>query len=209
MKLFRPLLAFILVLLIGLSQETVLQASDLPNHKDTQTGAVRLPPLPGSVITPRLDRSDIYAFLPVEEMPTTTEKWIEVDLSDQRVTAYEGVIPVRIFTVSSGLPSWPTVTGTFRIRAKTSSQVMYGGDRAAGDYYYLPNVQWVSYFYEDYALHGTYWHDKYGQPMSHGCVNMSNEDAEWIFFWSGPHWDGQDWLKSDDENQGTLVMVHN
>lgn len=203
--------AFLLVLLLAGSPGMALHATD---GKDAGQSHVTTPrptqirPLPDISMVARLDRPDLYNLLPVDQMPTTTEKWIEVDLSEQRVTAYEGVNPVRIFTVSSGLPRWPTVTGTFRIRAKTSSQVMEGGDRAAGDYYYLPNVQWVSYFFEDYAFHGTYWHNRFGQPMSHGCVNMTNEDAEWLFFWSGPHWDGEDWLKSSEENPGTLVFVH-
>ena len=140
--------------------------------------------------------------------PEGEAKWIDVDLSDQMVVAYENGVPVRAFVISSGKAQWPTVKGTFRIWAKTAAQTMSGGDRAAGDYYYLPNVQWVSYFYKDYGLHGTYWHDNFGTPMSHGCVNMTNDDAEWLFFWSGPTWKGEAWVRSSAENPGTMVIVH-
>jgi lipoprotein-anchoring transpeptidase ErfK/SrfK len=51
----------------------------------------------------------------------------------------------------------------------------------SGPGYYLPNVQWVMYFYQGYGFHGTYWHNNFGNPMSHGCVNMTNDDALWLF----------------------------
>lgn len=140
--------------------------------------------------------------------PTTTEKWIDVDLSEQRVVAYAGTQPVRSFIVSTGLPGTPTVTGTFRIWAKTTIQDMSGGNRAAGNYYYLRDVQWVQYFYKDYAFHGTYWHNNFGRPMSRGCVNMTNDDAKWLFEWASPTQPNNGWLLSDLDNPGTLVMVH-
>ncbi len=143
------------------------------------------------------------------EFPTTTEKWIDVDLSEQRVVAYEGTRPVRAFIVSTGLPATPTVTGTFRIWAKTPLQDMSGGSRATGDYYYLEDVPWVQYFYEDYAFHGTYWHNNFGQPMSRGCVNMTIEDAKWLFEWASPRMEARaGWLFSTPDNPGTLVVVH-
>jgi lipoprotein-anchoring transpeptidase ErfK/SrfK len=131
-----------------------------------------------------------------------------VDLSEQRVVAYEGMMPVNAFLISSGLPDTPTVTGSFRIWAKTPIQDMYGGNRAAGDYYFLKDVQWVQYFFEDYAFHGTYWHNNFGRPMSRGCINMRNEDAKWLFDWASPavHHDG--WMASSASNPGTVVVVH-
>ena len=140
--------------------------------------------------------------------PTTTEKWIDVDLSEQRVVAYEGTTPVNAFIISSGLPGTPTVTGTFRIWAKVPVQDMSGGNRAAGNYYYLEDVPWVQYFYEDYAFHGTTWHANFGRPASQGCINMSPADAEWLFRWAGPQTEGTGWLFSDGDNPGTLVVVH-
>jgi hypothetical protein len=145
---------------------------------------------------------------PIEE-PDDEDKWIRVDLSEQTVIVYEGKTPLRGFIISSGLPRTPTVTGTFRIHTKVRSQLMTGGSRALGNYYYLTNVQWVQYFYEDYSFHGTYWHNKFGQPMSHGCLNMTNADAKWLFDWAGPEWDGKTiWYPSSRKNPGTLVIVH-
>ncbi|MCL4834967.1 MAG: LysM peptidoglycan-binding domain-containing protein [Caldilineaceae bacterium] len=140
--------------------------------------------------------------------PTTNEKWIDVDLSEQRVVAYEGTTEVNAFIISSGLPGTPTVTGSFRIWAKVPIQDMSGGNRAAGNYYYLEDVPWVQYFYEDYAFHGTTWHANFGRPASRGCINMSPADAEWLFRWAGPDAPGAGWLFSDGSNPGTLVVVH-
>lgn len=144
----------------------------------------------------------------LHEAPPTTEKWIDVDLSAQTVTAYEGAVPVNRFIISSGLPGTPTVTGEFRIWAKTSIQDMYGGNRASGDYYFLDDVQWVQYFFEDYAFHAAYWHDNFGQPMSRGCINMRTDDAKWLFDWASPQSLYSGWLMSDATTPGTLVIVH-
>ena len=142
------------------------------------------------------------------EFPDTNERWIRVDLSEQTVIAYEGNTPVRGFIVSSGLPRTPTVTGTFHIQVKVRSQNMTGGNRAAGNYYNLDNVEWVQYFYEDYSFHGTYWHNDFGTPKSHGCLNMTITDAKWLFDWAGPAWDGHtQWYGSTPDDPGTLVII--
>ena len=139
-------------------------------------------------------------------MPEDEAKWIRVDLSEQRVVAYENNRPVRGFVISSGLARTPTVTGEFRIKMKVPAQTMSGGE---GAYYYnLPNVKWVQYFYAEYAFHGTYWHNDFGRPKSHGCINMTNADAKWLFEWAGPTWDGKTtWYSSSKDNPGTLVIV--
>ncbi len=113
--------------------------------------------------------------------------WVDVDLSAQQVTAYEGATPVRSFLVSTGTRSYPTVTGQFRVYVKLRWTDM------AGPGYYLPDVPYTMYFYKGYALHGTYWHHNFGHPMSHGCVNLSTPDAEWLFGFA---------------EVGTLVNVH-
>ncbi|GIV75701.1 L,D-transpeptidase [Litorilinea aerophila] len=203
------------------------QASQPPLERASQSVAPQalLPPLPFSrpQIGPVIKRGfqdDVdrrtTAFIPRSldhltpiEMPDTDEKWIRVDLSEQTVIAYEGRKPVRGFIISSGLPRTPTVTGTFRIRTKVRSQTMSGGSPELGTYYSLPNVEWVQYFYAEYAFHGTYWHNNFGQPMSHGCINMTNADAKWLFDWAGPVWDGKSiWMNSSKDNPGTLVIVH-
>ncbi len=143
--------------------------------------------------------------------PTLTERWIEVDLNEQMAIAYEGTVPVRVFVISSGVGSSPTVTGTYSIWVKTAMQDMRGGSRAAGDSYHVTEVKNVQYFHEDYAFHGTYWHSNFGTPMSRGCINMTEEDAEWLFEWASPTMyddDDDGWMFSTDVNPGTLVLIH-
>jgi lipoprotein-anchoring transpeptidase ErfK/SrfK len=140
------------------------------------------------------------------EFPEGEERWIRVDLSEQIVVAYEGDRPVRAFVVSTGLPGTPTVTGSFRIRTKVKEQTMSGG--VGRNYYNLPGVKWVQYFYADYGFHGTYWHNDFGRPKSHGCINMTNSDAKWLFDWAGPEWDNKTvWFNSTSDNPGTLVVI--
>lgn len=105
-------------------------------------------------------------------------KEIVVELDQQVVKAYEDGRLVRVVTVSTGLPGTPTVQGEFSIYRKLPSQTMRGPD------YYLPDVPWVMYFYQGYGLHGTYWHDNFGQPMSHGCVNLPTAEAAWLYQWA-------------------------
>ncbi len=111
--------------------------------------------------------------------PTVTEgKQIVVVLSQQRTYAFEDGQLVGEFVVSTGLPDTPTVTGEYRVYLKLAS------DHMVGPGYDLPGVPWVMYFFQGYGLHGTYWHNNFGQPMSHGCVNMRTPDAEWLFNWA-------------------------
>lgn len=132
-----------------------------------------------------------------------TEKWIEVNLTQQRVTAWEGNIPVMTFLSSTGLPGTPTVQGQYNIYWKLESTLM------SGPGYYLPDVAYTMYFYAGYALHGAYWHENFGQPMSHGCVNLSNDNAKALFEWAGPVIPpGQTQVEATADNPGTLVVVH-
>jgi LysM repeat protein len=110
--------------------------------------------------------------------PAGGGKHFLVILSQQMLYAYEGDTLVRSTPISSGL--WPNVTvvGTFYIYVKYTAQ------RMVGPGYDLPGVPYVMYFYQGYALHGTYWHHNFGHPMSHGCVNMPTDEAEWAFNWA-------------------------
>ncbi len=129
-------------------------------------------------------------------------KWIEVILSEQACIAWEGETAVRRMIVSTGTAQYPTVTGTFRIYAKLRSQTM------SGPGYYLPGVPHVMYFYHGFALHGAYWHNNFGTPMSHGCVNLSLPDAAWLFDWAEPSLPEDQWtLYSSADNPGTTVVV--
>lgn len=116
--------------------------------------------------------------------PSSGGKWIDVNIKTQTFTAFEGSKAVRSARVSTGVANHPTPVGRFAIYVKYKAQTMSGGSKAAGDYYYLPNVPNVMYFYRDYALHGTYWHKNFGRPMSRGCVNLTLADAEWVFNWA-------------------------
>ena len=146
--------------------------------------------------------------LDVSRARMAEDKWIEVDLSEQTLYAWVGDDLEVEFVISSGITTYPTVEGVFRMWVRTPTQTMSGGSFASGTYYNLPNVQWVQYFYGEFAFHGTYWHSNFGTPMSHGCVNLTIEDAEWLFNWSYPEWDGSvAWLRSTEEN-ATLVWVH-
>ncbi len=131
------------------------------------------------------------------------EKWIEVNVTTQQVTAWEGDKSVMSFTASTGLPNTPTVLGKFNIYWKLSSTLMVGPN------YYLPEVPYTMYFYAGYALHGTYWHSNFGQPMSHGCVNLETSQAKQLFDWASPVIPpGQTDVVATEGNPGTLVVVH-
>jgi LysM repeat protein len=114
-------------------------------------------------------------------------RWIDVDLSAQRLTAYEGSTAVRSTLVSTGLPRTPTPTGKFRIYVKYRATLM------SGPGYYLPDVPYTMYFYKGYGIHGTYWHSNFGHPMSHGCINLPTPEAQWLYNWA---------------SVGTLVNIH-
>jgi lipoprotein-anchoring transpeptidase ErfK/SrfK len=140
---------------------------------------------PSSTPTRRPSISWEYSLDPAEL--ANEGRWIDVDVTNQIVSAYDGAELVKSFVVSTGTWLHPTVLGQFRIYVKLESTPM------AGPGYYLPGVPFTMYFYRGYAVHGTYWHSNFGTPMSHGCVNMSIPDSEWIFNFA---------------SEGTLVNVH-
>lgn len=162
----------------------------IPTAAATETPTPTDTPLPTETPIPT-PTATFYVPPPTAGIPPAggdpTSRWIDVNLTTQTVTAYEGESPVRFMLASTGLWNTPTVTGQFNIYLRYDSQTM------SGPGYYLPGVQWVQYFYQGYALHGTYWHNNFGHPMSHGCVNLSNDDALWLYQWAG---------------YGTLVNVH-
>jgi lipoprotein-anchoring transpeptidase ErfK/SrfK len=143
------------------------------------------------------------------------EKWIDVDLTRQALVAFEGMRPVFATLISSGRRNpndkekdFPTPAGSFRIREKHVTTTM-DGDVASDGPYSIEDVPWVMYFQGSYALHGAFWHDAFGWPRSHGCVNMSPEDARTLFAWADPQlpegWHG---VFSPDDQHGTRVIVH-
>jgi len=175
-----------------------VEALVLPNATD-------IPPIaaaPESTNEPGVVQAQIIVDTPTSEYVAPTvapyvapqvtggnggERWIDVNLSQQRTYAYEGDTLVNSFVVSTGTWQTPTVTGKFKIWIKVRSQAM------SGPGYYLPDVPFVMYFYKDYGLHGTYWHNNFGTPMSHGCVNLTIPDSEWLYNFA---------------SVGTVVNVH-
>lgn len=110
-------------------------------------------------------------------------RWIEVNLSWQYLTAWQGDVAVLESYVSTGRAGFETPTGTFSILSKLESQDMEGV--IGGEYYNVPGVPWVMYFTSvGHALHGTYWHSNFGTPMSHGCVNLPIDVAYWLYQWA-------------------------
>lgn len=139
---------------------------------------------------------------------TGEEKWIDVSLDEQKLRAWEGNKLVIEFPISSGL--WaPTPKGTFNVWYKTRNQSMSGGSQALGTYYNLPNVPNNMFFNQGYAIHGAYWHNNFGHPMSHGCVNSPLASVAQLFDWAGPVVPaGQNATRATAENPGTRVVVH-
>lgn len=128
-------------------------------------------------------------------IPTPTpdnHKHIEVDLTHQKLYAYEGDKLVYSFLISSG-KYYVTPTGDFTIWIKLRYTRMVGGSKENNTYYDLPNVPYTMYFYnsdhpkdQGYAIHGAYWHHNFGHPMSHGCINLSPQDAKLMYDWANP-----------------------
>jgi lipoprotein-anchoring transpeptidase ErfK/SrfK len=107
--------------------------------------------------------------------------WVEVSLREQKLYLYRGEKTIFKTSVSAGLARYPTPIGRFKVWTKLRLDDMQGGSRERGDYYYLPKVPYVAYFYQGYALHGTYWHKNFGRPMFHGCINLSISDASHVY----------------------------
>jgi lipoprotein-anchoring transpeptidase ErfK/SrfK len=161
--------------------------TDTPTPTPTFTPTDTPTPLPTDTPVPQIGS---YNPPPITNLPPGVEpgdRWIDVDLTNQRVYTYEGKSLIGSFITSTGTWRYPTVTGQYRIYVKYLYADM------AGPGYYLPNVPYVMYFYKGYGIHGTYWHNNFGTPMSHGCVNLRTDDAGWVYNWS---------------SIGTLVNIH-
>jgi hypothetical protein len=107
--------------------------------------------------------------------------WANVDLTHQIVTLMDGATMGTTYLISSGAPQYPTPTGTFHVYSRGTSQVISGC--VDGDCYYYEGVRWVQWFYRDYGFHTAYWHNDFGTPVSHGCVNLREEDAKAVYDW--------------------------
>lgn len=123
----------------------------------------------------------------IAKLKQSPDRWIEVNLKTQRVIAWEGKRWVNAMIVSTGKESTPTVTGVFEIYDR------YREARMQGDDYDIPDVPYVMYFSGGYGFHGAYWHNRFGTPVSHGCVNLAVDKAKWLY---------------DFATIGTPVVVH-
>jgi lipoprotein-anchoring transpeptidase ErfK/SrfK len=134
-------------------------------------------------------------------------RWIHVDLAHQTLVAYEGARPVFATLVSSGKEGFETPSGLFRIFAKHVSTTM-DGLAGSEDAYSIEDVPWTMYFQGNYALHAAFWHDRYGNVRSHGCVNLAPADARWLFRWAGPELpDGWHGVQATRDNPGAFVYI--
>ena len=140
------------------------------------------------------------------------KKWIEVSIKRQMLIAYEGTRPVFATLVSSGRggmsdpeKTTATIRGIFYVHAKHVSGTMDGEE--GSDSFDLRDVPYIQYFHEGYALHGAYWHDEFGKPRSHGCVNLAPADAHWLFEWTDPVVPPE-WHGAVNMEGGTLIWTH-
>ncbi|HSM72760.1 MAG TPA: L,D-transpeptidase [Anaerolineales bacterium] len=158
----------------------------------------------------------LESLTPINPEVEVQHKRIDVNLATQTLTAYEYDKQLLSTKISSGIPSGSrevngistkTPEGEFRIMDKMPAKHMGDGNLFAdADDYELPGVPWTCFFTgQGHAFHGTYWHENFGVPMSHGCVNMRTEDAKWLFRWALPvHEIG----KTFNRGFGTLVQIH-
>ena len=177
------------------SDEAATTPTDKPTLAATEEAAVmpEATETPGTMTMEIVDDNALVQSVSPEDAPVqypvegNGDRWIDVNLSEQRVYAYEGDAVVNSFVVSTGVAQTPTVTGKYKIYVKVPVQDM------SGPGYYLRDVPWVMFFYDEYGFHGTYWHNNFGTPMSRGCVNLTIDDAAWLFNWA---------------SVGTVVNVH-
>lgn len=139
------------------------------------------------------------------------EKWIEVDIFEQTIAAYEGERMVYATLISSGRTGTATPPGLYRIYFKVREGKMSNPDVEDGDpaYYYIEDVPWTMYFHEGYSIHAAFWHDAFGFTRSHGCVNLAPRDALWFFNWADPFVpEDVDLFYISEDMPSTWVWVH-
>lgn len=151
----------------GVSVEDIAQANNITNPDLLYVGQELVIPAAGEYIPENIPAA-----------PLATGKAIVVSVDQQRIYAYQDGQMIHTHLTSTGLPDTPTVYGDYKIYVK------YQATDMSGPGYYLPQVPYTMYFYQGYAIHGSYWHNSFGRPMSHGCVNLPVEEAEWFFDWA-------------------------
>jgi hypothetical protein len=133
------------------------------------------------------------------------ERWFDIDLDEQVLVAYEGARPVYATLVSTGKWDHKTPASITRVVSKLETATMVSEKR---DLYSVADVPWTMYYDHDFALHTSYWHDGFGDPRSHGCVNLAPRDARALYHWSSPDVP-PGWIAvyGDADNPGSLIRV--
>lgn len=148
----------------------------------------------------------INVFKPLDHRPEEidTRIWIAVDVENQFVMAFEGEDIVFMALASNGNPWTQTETGFHRIYLHYNSRYMSSG--TPGDYwhYYVEDVPYTLYFNGDQALHGVYWHTDFGVYRSNGCVNLSMNDAYWLYHWTVDYM----FLEAQGGSEWPLVYIY-
>lgn len=114
----------------------------------------------------------------IQSLKKSDRRWIQVNISNQRLVAWEGSNPVYAVRVSTGKKKTPTLAGIFNIQTKLLKT------RMRGDGYDMPNVPHVMYYSGGYGIHGAYWHRSFGTPVSRGCINVAPNHAKWLYNWA-------------------------
>jgi hypothetical protein len=136
-------------------------------------------------------------------------KRIEIDLDQQTVVCYEGNQAVMTARCASGDGGFATPKGEWEIRRKRPSRHMSsesGDGGGTGPEYDLIGVPWVCYFLSGFSFHGTYWHNDYGDPRSHGCINLTPDAARFVYRWCDPMLKFGE-IQSPKPEDGTPVIV--
>lgn len=133
---------------------------------------------PPEIITSEPPVEELYIEEEITRLSHSDQRWILIDLSEQHLIAWEGDQPYHAVTVSTGKAETPTPTGIFAIQSKHEVARMQGAD------YDVPDVPFTMYYNRGYGIHGAYWHNSFGTPVSHGCTNVAVDHAEVLFDWA-------------------------
>jgi hypothetical protein len=141
-----------------------------------------------------------------EEVPEG-DVWIDVSLEQQMLVIYKGSEAQFVTLISSARQGYLTPTGLFRVYDKATAWDL-ASKPDSSDPYYIEQVPWVMHYYPRYAIHSAFWHDDFGHPASHGCINMSPHDAKMVFDSINPELpDGWRMIFQTHQDHGSLVRI--
>ncbi|MHB9033683.1 MAG: L,D-transpeptidase family protein [Anaerolineae bacterium] len=192
---------------------TQVQPTSAPTQLPAQTATLTPEPEPSASPTPGITATPSAAPTPAvtatpawlseEFLPLPQDKWLEVDLGKQLLTAHIGETSVFTAAVSSSSAVSAQAAGKYRIIEKQATRLLTGPG------YYLPDVPWVMLLTKDLLLDGAYWLDSFGAASQYGSINLSPEDAQRVFEWTGPAMPpGTTSVKATARDPGTWVLVH-